>query len=131
MKHEEDDLSDFGSSVEITEEWAFIYLGRQEMPEIALWREVLIRAIRDLVDPSLGLAPYEVTRETTISVSRQKALSWFLSKSEHAGSFRWICDVLWPDSNMRSKIIKKLTDGSVTRTNIRRTESHRAKKNDS
>ena len=48
---------------------------------------ILLQAFRDIVAPRKSSnAEWEVWR--------QDAVEWFFSEEDHAGSFRWVCDVL-------------------------------------
>jgi hypothetical protein len=60
----------------------------QESPELQLWRQVLLHAIKDCRGPSAGVKPHDKG-----SVQR-RARAWVFSKSDDPGSFKWCCEVL-------------------------------------
>ena len=63
----------------------------QELPELQLWREVLLLAINDCRGQSVGVKPHDKRS------AQQRAYAWIFSTREHPGSFKWCCEVLGVD----------------------------------
>jgi hypothetical protein len=63
----------------------------QELPELQLWREVLLLAINDCRGQSVGVKPHDKRS------AQQRAYAWIFSTRGHPGSFKWCCEVLGVD----------------------------------
>ena len=92
----------------ISDDWNALESRERKTPELALWRSVLERAIRDFIDPELLEVSNGTSKEQTVALLKRSTRSWFKSDEDNIGSFRWICDALWPDSDMRTLIVKRL-----------------------
>jgi len=60
----------------------------QESPELQLWRQVLLLAIKDSRGQSVGVKPHDKRS------AQQRAHASIFSTSERPGSFKWCCAVL-------------------------------------
>jgi hypothetical protein len=63
----------------------------QESPELQLWREVLLLAIKDCRGQSVAVKPHDKRS------AQQRAYAWIFSTREHPGSFKWCCEMLGVD----------------------------------
>jgi hypothetical protein len=70
----------------------------QESPELQLWRQVLLLAIKDWRGQSVGVKPHDKRS------AQQRAHAWICSTSEQPESFKWCCEMLGIDPQaMQSK----------------------------
>jgi hypothetical protein len=65
--------------------------GCQDLPELQLWRQVLLLAIMDCRGQLVGVARYDKR------YAQQRAHAWIFSPRKDPGSFQWCCEVLGVD----------------------------------
>jgi DNA-binding transcriptional regulator YiaG len=74
-------------------------------PEFDLWIAVLEQAIKDLKGDVCG----SYAGFNTIRNRKAQAVSWFYSKQDGVGSFKWLCDQFGANSQeLRDKIFKSV-----------------------